>query len=81
MDSRELRDLRKIVRENNKMLKKIRSVQKREWLWKVFKYALITAIMLGAYYTVQPFIENLDNTYQSLFSTFEGLKGVGDLVN
>ena len=71
IDKKQFEQLRRTVDENHKMLKQIRSVQRRAWWGSMFKWAVIIAVSLGAYYIVQPFIENLNNAYDSVMSSFE----------
>ena len=78
-----------LTEENNQMLHKIRSVQKRAHLIATVKFILFVLFVLGAYYYLQPYIlkvfeiySNLSNigqaganpdALQSLFDNIEGL--------
>ena len=52
-----------LTEENNKMLHKVRGVQKRDFLWSVVKYTIIIGIMLGSFYYLEPYINQIKNAY------------------
>lgn len=81
IDKKQFEQLRRTVDENHKMLKQIRSVQRRAWWASMFKWAIIIAISLGAYYIVQPFIENLNNAYDSVMVSFEEVQDTTNSIS
>jgi hypothetical protein len=80
MDPKEFKQLMRMVDENNRMISKMRGAQKRAWWLSFFKYVIFIAIALGAWYTVQPLIENLDAAYNSVIDGVESIQNVGDSV-
>jgi len=71
INEKKFEQLKRTVDENHKMLKQIRSVQRRAWWGSMLKWAVIIAVSLGAYYVVQPFVENLNNAYDSVLGSLE----------
>jgi len=55
-----------LAEENNKMLHKIRGVQKRETLWQVVKIFIIIGIAFGAFYYVEPYLNKVMSLYNSV---------------
>ena len=80
MDPKEFKKLMRMVEDNNRMINKMRSAQKRAWWLSFFKYVLFIAIALGAWYVVQPFIENLNDAYDSVIDGVESIQNVTDSV-
>jgi hypothetical protein len=66
----EMRDIRETVEDNNRILRKLLAHQRYSTMISVFKWALIIGTALGAYYFLQPFIDQLLATYQALNGTF-----------
>ena len=57
-----------LSRENNKMLKKIISSQRWARTFRIFYWLIIIGASVGAYYYVQPYVEQILGGYQSLIS-------------
>lgn len=76
-----LREIHRLTKENNKMLHKLESDAKRARLWKTLRMAFIAALLFGAYYLIQPFIENLTNAYASIQDTFQELQETKDSLS
>ena len=55
-----------LAEENNKLLHKIRGVQKRETVWRVLKYVVIIAIAFGSFYFLEPYLDKLVGVYDSV---------------
>ncbi len=55
-----------VVEENNKMLHKIRGVQKRETFWRVLKLFIIIGITFGSFYFIEPYLNKIINLYSSI---------------
>ena len=70
-----------LARENNKMLHKIRRVQKRETFWHVLKLIIIIGIALGSFYFIEPYLNKIVNLYNSVFSMQQNIKNVTDISN
>ena len=61
-----LEKIYELTEENNKMLHKIRSVQKRAYLIATVKFILFVLFVLGAYYYLQPYITKVFEIYTNL---------------
>ncbi|MEK7572444.1 MAG: hypothetical protein AAB493_01125 [Patescibacteria group bacterium] len=55
-----------LTEENNKMLHKIRGVQKREIVWRTLKIIIIAGIAFGAFYFLEPYVNKIVNLYNSI---------------
>jgi len=55
-----------LAEENNKMLHKIRGVQKRGTLWQVLKLIVIIGIALGSFYYIEPYLNKIIDLYNSV---------------
>lgn len=73
-DNALLREIHKLTKENNKMLHKLERDAKRSRFWKTLKIVVMGALLFGAYYLVQPLIENLTNAYTSIQNSFEEIQ-------
>lgn len=66
-----LKETFELAKENNQMLRKIRSVQKWAAFWSLFKIFVIVGIALGTFYFLQPYLDGAMNTYNSVFGREE----------
>ncbi|NCT00130.1 hypothetical protein GW765_04110 [Candidatus Parcubacteria bacterium] len=80
MEPKEIKKLMAMVEENNDMIRSMRNAQKRAWWLSFFKYVFFIAIALGAYYIIQPFVENLDSAYNSVLDSVQSVQNIGDQV-
>lgn len=53
----------RISRENNLLLLKIRSVQRWASITRILYWAVLIGISFGAFYFLQPYIENIMKIY------------------
>lgn len=67
-----------LAEENNKMLHKVRGVQKRHAIWGVAKIIIIIAIAVGAYYFLQPFVKSILKFIQDSGASINQLKNLGN---
>jgi hypothetical protein len=86
-DRKILKRLQEKVEENNSILRKLLRIEKwRRWT-KIFYWLAIIALSFGAYYLIQPYIENLSGAYSGLTGNggdgsgfqFKILQDVGDV--
>lgn len=70
-----LEDTLALAQENNKMLRKIRSVQKWSIFWSWLKIIAIIGIALGSFYFLQPYIDKIKDLYSSISGAEQGLNG------
>lgn len=69
-----------LAEENNKMLHKIRGVQRREAIWSTIKILVIIAIALGSFYYLEPYLEKVMNLYNSISGIQQDVKSAADSV-
>lgn len=74
IDPKMLRELHRLTKENNTMLHKLHGDLKRARMWRTLKLIVTLALLFGAYYFVQPFIENLTNAYTSVQQSFQDIQ-------
>ena len=55
-----------LIEENNKMLRKVRGVQKRQTLWSVIRLMVIIAVTVGALYYVEPYLEKVLSIFNQI---------------
>lgn len=77
-DNSLLREIHKLVKENNTMLHKMERNARRTRFWRTLRLAIMAGLLFGAYYLVQPFIDNLTNAYSSIQNSFEQLQETRD---
>jgi hypothetical protein len=56
----------RLAEENNKMLRKVRNVQKWDAFWRSLKIIFIVAVALGALYFLEPYINKVVDLYNSI---------------
>lgn len=74
IDPKMLRELHRLTKENNTMLHKLHRDAKRSRMWRTLRIIVTLALLFGAYYFVQPFIQNLTNAYTSIQQSFEDIQ-------
>ena len=67
-----------LAEENNKMLHKIRGIQKRETLWHVLKLLVIIGIAFGSFYYIEPYLNKMMDLYNSISGTQERVQSIQD---
>jgi len=81
IDPKEIKKLLYLVEENNTMLRRMRAAQKRAWWLSFFKYVILIAIAFGAYYLIQPFVENLNSAYGSVLNSIQSIQEAGETLD
>lgn len=61
-----LEDTFALAQENNKMLRKVRSVQKWGTFWSSFKILLVIGVAFGSFYFLEPYLDPIINFYGSV---------------
>ncbi len=62
-----------VSKENNKLLREVRKVQKRAQIVKITYWTIIIVIGIGAYFAVSPYFTQLESLYTG------GQSGLGDI--
>ncbi len=75
------KEILKIVRENNKILRGMRSGQRWSSFFQWIYWFVIIGSVLGAYYYVQPMLEPLIGAYDSIVDNIDSVKGSLNDVN
>jgi hypothetical protein len=75
-----LRDTYRLAKENNKMITKLNRDARRSRIWRTVKIVVTLALLFGAYYLVQPLIDNLTAAYTSIQDGFEEIQKSRDAV-
>ncbi|MEK7113261.1 MAG: hypothetical protein AAB873_00365 [Patescibacteria group bacterium] len=65
-DKKLLKETFALTEENNKMLKKVRGVQKREAIWSTLKIIIVVGIALGSFYYIEPYLNKMIDIYSSI---------------
>ena len=61
-----LEETYQLAKENNKMLRRVRGVQKRQALWSVLKIVVVICLALGAFYYLEPYLNKILGLYNSI---------------
>lgn len=61
----------RLTKENNKMLHKVRNVQKWDTFWRSLKMILVVAVALGALYFIEPYVNKMIELYDSISGVTE----------
>ena len=69
-DKKLLKETFELAKENNKLLRKVRGVQRWQAFWSVFRVIIIMGIALGALYYLEPYMEKII----TLFNQVSGMK-------
>ena len=67
----------RLAEENNRMLKRVRSVQKWSMFWKMAYILVIFGIAAGAFYYLTPYLEGLMSIYGSVSGAESNMTGGG----
>ena len=65
-DKRMLKKTLELAENNNKILKKLYSDVVWQRIWSAVYWVFVLGTAVGVYYYLQPFIDSLTHTYQSL---------------
>ncbi|MFA7285749.1 MAG: hypothetical protein WC011_02790 [Candidatus Paceibacterota bacterium] len=79
MDSEDKKLLEKVyelAEENNEMLHKVRSVQKRAFLFQIIRWTVIIGISIGAFYFLQPYVDNFQYFLEDTSDTIDKIKSL-----
>lgn len=75
-----LEDTFALAEENNKMLRKVRNIQKWSTAWQAFKIFLIVAVALGLFYYIDPYITKVVDLYDSISGTAQKVNNTSNSV-
>ena len=64
-----LEDTYKLTKENNKILHKVRSIQKWQAFWSALRIIILIGITLGAVYYLEPYIEKAITVFNQISGT------------
>lgn len=78
--SQELRRLRELVEENNKMLKHMQSRARWAIFFSSLKWVVFVGIAIGSYFVVQPYIDQTMKLYGALQQTQVDSQGIMDYL-
>ena len=70
----QLDEVTKLTRQNNKIMRKIQRSMRVGLIFRMLYWILIIGSMLGAYYYLQPFIDDIGETYNNLIDIPEKIK-------
>jgi preprotein translocase subunit SecE len=65
-----------LAEENNKMLHKVRGVQKRQAFLSVLKVLFFVGLALGAFYFLEPYFNNISRFIEQTSTTFNSIKNI-----
>lgn len=65
-DKEFIRRTLELTEENNKILRKMRSAMRWGRAWRIFYWVVVIGISIGAFYFIQPYIEQVLGIYSGL---------------
>ena len=74
-----LKETFSLAQKNNKMLHKVRRVQKWATLWHTLKFLIIIGITLGLFYYIEPYLNKILDLYNSISNTEQKLNNIGSV--
>jgi len=69
-----LQNMLELTEENNKMLHKVRGVQRRGAIWQTLKVIVILSIAFGSFYFLEPYLNKIMETYDSIVGVGQEIK-------
>jgi len=73
-----IRETLRLSRENNEMLHKMRSAQKRAAFWRFVKLLISIGLFILAYRFIMPYVNDLRDSYESTRSSLEQIQEARD---
>lgn len=67
-----------LTQENNKMLHKVRSIQKWAAFWQGIKIFVIISVALGVVYYIQPYVNKVVDLYNSISGTTQKINNTSN---
>ncbi|MCC7160420.1 hypothetical protein IT399_01705 [Candidatus Nomurabacteria bacterium] len=67
-----------LTKENNKMLHKVRSVQKWATFWLYLKIFIIIGVALGVFYYIEPYVNKVADLYSSISGTTQKINNTNN---
>lgn len=81
MEDKDFRELQRVVKENNEILKKLQSRARWSSFVSFLKYFVYIAIIFGTYYYSKPYIESLQNAVSGIQDTTSKVQNVTNNIN
>jgi len=75
-----LEDTFALAKDNNKMLHAIRRGQKWASFTRVVYWLIIIGISVGAFYFMQPYIDQMQGIIKNAGTTFDQIKNIGSSI-
>ncbi len=66
-----------LAKENNEILKKMRRASQWVTAFRVFYWAIVILLSVGAYYAIQPYINQLSEIYSGFGSQMDAIRKIG----
>ncbi|MFT7558087.1 MAG: hypothetical protein ACI83D_000771 [Planctomycetota bacterium] len=81
MQDKEHEELLELTRENHEILKSLRRAQKFRNITRLFYWLIIVAIGLGAFIWIKPFLQNIEDVYDSFLHQSNEVQASFDSFN
>jgi hypothetical protein len=73
-----LQDTYDLVKENNRVIRKIRRTQNIATISRIFYWVLIIGVTVGAFYFVQPYVDQLSQYTKGAGINLDSLKNLSN---
>lgn len=71
LDSEKVEEIHKLVKKNNRMIRKMYDAQRRAAFFRLLDWVIIVILALIAYIYIEPYIDQLEDLYTKVQSVFE----------
>ncbi|MEI6553167.1 MAG: hypothetical protein WCO09_01215 [bacterium] len=75
----ELEDMKQLIEENHKMLRHLHTAYRVNTVVSIIKWTIIIGFTIGAFYYIQPYLENMLKLYGSINSLTGGVENNGGI--
>ena len=76
MDDKELREMKRLVQENNKMLHNLQARARWSTFGTILKWVIYIAIAVVSWYYIQPFIDQTLQSISKIQEASDSVKGI-----
>lgn len=74
-----LEDIKLMTEENNKMIRRLHNAYRISYAVSIIKWTIIIGFTIGAFYYIQPYLENILSLYGSINSLTGGVENNGGI--
>ncbi len=77
-DSKKITEMFEMIKENNQILHKLHRIQRRAHFFRIVYWLIMIGLALGAYYYIQPYLNQIVDLYNQGANGFHSLQNLQD---